>query len=143
MKYYPPDFKVSDRGVFARKPDDNGHPDWDKICTTRRINLEALRDVREEAGHLYRPHQPRREKKKLAVPHALIHADKVADIAGQGLLRSARRNPSTRPARQLLVQFLALSGKRAHNCRASDRLALQRWHLAIRAPRRNHRACWL
>ena len=25
VKYYSPDFKVSDRGVFARKLDDNGH----------------------------------------------------------------------------------------------------------------------
>ena len=25
VKYYSPDFKVSDRGVFARKLDDHGH----------------------------------------------------------------------------------------------------------------------
>jgi hypothetical protein len=48
VKYYSQNFKVSDRGVFARKVDDNGHPFWDKICTTR-IDLEALtRDAREE-----------------------------------------------------------------------------------------------
>ena len=31
VKDYSQDFKVSDRGVFVRKFDDNGHPVWDKI----------------------------------------------------------------------------------------------------------------
>ena len=108
VKYYPPDFKVSDRGVFARKPDDNGHPDWDKICTTR-IDLEALtRDVREENWGTYIILTNREGgKKKLAVPHALIHADKVADIAGRLASLGVGIVP-TRPARQLLVQFLTL-----------------------------------
>ena len=83
VKYYSQDFKVSDRGVFARRIDDNGHPFWDKICTTR-IDLEALtRDAREENWGTYIILTNRDgRKKKLAVPHALIAADKVADIAG-------------------------------------------------------------
>ena len=47
VKYYSQDFKVSDRGVFARKLDDKGHPFWTPICTTR-IDLEAL--TRDERG---------------------------------------------------------------------------------------------
>jgi hypothetical protein len=48
VKYYSPDFKVSDRGVFARKVDDHGHHFWERICTTR-IDIGALtRDGRGE-----------------------------------------------------------------------------------------------
>ena len=46
-------------------------------------------------------------KKKLAVPLALIHADKVADIAGLLASLGVGIIP-TRQARQLLVQFLTL-----------------------------------
>ena len=108
VKYYSPDFKVSDRGVFARKLDDHGHPVWDKICTTR-IDLEALtRDVRGENWGTYIILTNRDgEKKKLAVPLALIHADKVADIAGLLASLGVGIVPS-RQARQLLVQFLTL-----------------------------------
>jgi Domain of unknown function (DUF927) len=108
VKYYSPDFKVSDRGVFARKLDDNGHPFWDKICTTR-IDLEALtRDVRAENWGTYVTITNRDgQKKKLAVPLALIHADKVADIAGLLASLGVGIIPS-RQARQLLVQFLTL-----------------------------------
>ena len=108
VKYYSLDFKVSDRGVFARKLDDNGHPFWDKICTTR-IDLEALtRDAREENWGTYIIITNRDgEKKKLAVPHALIAADKVADIAGLLASLGVGIVPS-RQARQLLVQFLTL-----------------------------------
>ena len=69
VKYYSQDFKISDRGVFARRIDDKGHPFWDKICTTR-IDLEALtRDAREENwAHLYRPHQSRRGEEKARSP---------------------------------------------------------------------------
>ena len=108
VKYYPPDFKVSDRGVFARKIDDHGHPFWDRICTTR-IDLEALtRDEREENWGTYIVLTNRDGgKKKLAVPHALIAADKVADISG--LLASLGVGiVQSRQARQLLVQFLTL-----------------------------------
>src|SRR5664280_228004 len=108
VKYYSPDFKVSDRGVFARKLDDSGHPFWDKICTTR-IDLEALtRDGRAENWGTYIVITNRAgEKKKLAVPLALIHADKVADVAGLLASLGVGIIP-TRQARQLLVQFLTL-----------------------------------
>src|SRR5262249_28778399 len=79
VKYYGQDFKVSDRGVFARKLDDKGHPFWAQICTTR-IDLEALtRDEREENWGTYIVITNRDGgKKTLAVPHALTAADKVA-----------------------------------------------------------------
>jgi putative DNA primase/helicase len=111
VKDYPPDFKVSDRGVFARKLDDNGHPFWEKICTTR-IDLEALtRDGHGENWGTYIIITNRDgEKKKRAVPLALIHADKVADIAGLLASLGVGIIP-TRPARQLLVQFLTLDVK--------------------------------
>ena len=106
VKYYSIDFKVSDHGVFARKFDDHGHPFWEKICTTR-IDLEALtRDGRGENWGIYIVITNRDGgKKKLAVPHALTAADKVAEIAsllasiGVGII-------PTRQARQFLVQFL-------------------------------------
>ena len=108
VKYYSPDFKVSDDGVFARKLDDNGHPIWDRICTTR-IDLEALtRDAREENWGTYIIlTNLDGGKKKLAVPRALIHADKVADVAGRLASLGGGIIPS-RQARQLLVQFLTL-----------------------------------
>src|SRR5262249_32267828 len=111
VKYYSQDFKVSDRGVFARKLDDKGHPFWAQICTTR-IDLEALtRDEREENWGTYIVITNRDGgKKTLAVPHALTAADKVAEIAsllasiGVGII-------PTRQARQLLVQFLTVEVK--------------------------------
>ena len=108
VKYYSLDFKVSDDGVFARKLDDNGHPIWDKICTTR-IDLEALtRDAREENWGTYIIlTNLDGGKKKLAVPRALIHADKVADVAGRLASLGVGIIPS-RQARQLLVQLLTL-----------------------------------
>jgi putative DNA primase/helicase len=111
VKYYSQDFKVSDRGVFARKLDDKDHPFWAQICTTR-IDLEALtRDEREENWGTYIVITNRDGgKKTLAVPHALTAADKVAEIAsllasiGVGII-------PTRQARQLLVQFLTVEVK--------------------------------
>jgi putative DNA primase/helicase len=108
VKYYSADFKVSDGGVFARKIDDNGHFDWEQICTTR-IDLEALtRDARAENWGTYIVITNRDGgKKKLAVPYSLIGADKVAEIAsllaslGVGIVPSKK-------ARQLLVQFLTV-----------------------------------
>jgi putative DNA primase/helicase len=108
VKYYSPDFKVSDLGVFARKLDDKGHPFWDKICTTP-IDLDALtRDGRgENWGTYIRITNRDGGRKKLAIPHALIAADKVSDIAG--LLASLGVGiVASRQARQLLVQFLTL-----------------------------------
>ena len=108
VKYYSRDFKVSDRGVFANKFDENGHPFWDQICTTR-IDLEALtRDGRAENWGTYIIITNRDgQKKRLAVPLALIHADKVADVAGLLASLGVGIIP-TRQARQLLVQFLTL-----------------------------------
>jgi putative DNA primase/helicase len=108
IKYYSQDFKVSDRGVFVRKLDDDGHPFWEQICTTR-IDLAALtRDVREENWGTYTVITNRDGgRKKLAVPHALTAADKVADIAGLLASLGVGIVPS-RQARQLLVQFLTL-----------------------------------
>jgi putative DNA primase/helicase len=108
VKYYSPDFKVSDRGVFTRKFDDHGHPYWERICTTRIDLLALTRDRREENWGTYIVITNRDGgRKKLAVPHALTAADKVADIAsllaslGVGIVPSKQ-------ARQLLVQFLTL-----------------------------------
>ena len=107
VKYYSPDFKVSDRGVFA-KLYDKGHPFWGRICTTR-IDLAALtRDVREENWGTYIIITNRDgRRKKLAIPHALTAADKVADIAARLASLGVGIVPS-RWARQLLVQFLTL-----------------------------------
>ena len=139
VKYYSRDFKVSDRGVFARKIDDKGHPFWDRICTTRIDPAALTRDAREENWGTYIILTNRDGgKKKLAVPHALIHADKVADIAG--LLFAARNHSiASGPSTPRAVPHARY--KWAYNCRASDRLALQRRHLAICAARRHHRAC--
>jgi putative DNA primase/helicase len=112
VKFYSQDFKVSNRGVFVRKVDDDGHRFWEKICTTR-IDLEALtRDGRGENWGTYVVITNRDGgKKKLAVPHALIAADKVADIAGLLASLGVGIVPS-RQARQLLVQFLTLEVER-------------------------------
>ena len=112
VKYYSPDFKVSDRGVFARKLDETGYPFWDQICTTR-VDLVALtRDARAENWGTYIIITNRDgQKKKRAVPLALIHADKVADIAGLLASLGVGIIP-TRQARQLLVQFLTLDVER-------------------------------
>ena len=107
VKYYSPDFKVSDRGVFA-KVNNKGHSFWSRICTTR-IDLAALtRDLREQNWGTYIVITNRDGgRKKLAVPHALTAADKVAEIAGLLASLGAGIVPS-RQARQLLVQFLTL-----------------------------------
>jgi putative DNA primase/helicase len=108
IKNYSADFRVSDRGVFARKLDDDGHFVWQQICTTR-IDLEALtRDVRAENWGTYIVVTNRDGgKKKLAIPHSLTAADKVADICGLLASLGVGIVPSNR-ARQLLVQFLTL-----------------------------------
>jgi putative DNA primase/helicase len=108
LKSYSPDFKVADGGVFVRKFDDNGHPVWDQICTTR-IDLEALtRDGRGENWGTYIIITDRDgRKKRLAVPLALIAADKVLEIAGLLASLGVGIVPS-RQARQHLVQFLTL-----------------------------------
>src|SRR6516225_11164042 len=108
VKYYSPDFKVSDRGVYARKFDDQGHPFWERICTTRIDLLALTRDRREENWGTYiviTNHDGGR--KKLAIPHALTAADRVADIASLLASLGVGVVPS-KQARQLLVQFLTL-----------------------------------
>jgi len=108
VKYYSPDFKVSDRGVYARKFDDHGHPFWDRICTTRIDLLALTRDRREENWGTYIVITNRDGgRKKLAIPHALTAADKVADIASLLASLGVGVVPS-KQARQLLVQFLTL-----------------------------------
>jgi putative DNA primase/helicase len=108
VKYYSPDFKVSDRGVYARKFDDQGHPFWDRICTTRIDLLALTRDRREENWGTYIIITNRDGgRKKLAIPHALTAADKVADIASLLASLGVGVVPS-KQARQLLVQFLTL-----------------------------------
>jgi putative DNA primase/helicase len=107
VRYYSPDFKVSDQGVFA-KVNNKGHQFWSRICTTR-IDLAALtRDLGEQNWGTYIVITNRDGgRKKLAVPHALTAADKVAEIAGLLASLGAGIVPS-RKARQLLVQFLTL-----------------------------------
>src|SRR5215813_2403878 len=108
VKYYSPDFKVSDRGVYARKFDDQGHPFWDRICTTRIDLLALTRDRREENWGTYIIITNRDGgRKKLAIPHALTAADKVADLASLLASLGVGVVPS-KQARQLLVQFLTL-----------------------------------
>jgi putative DNA primase/helicase len=108
VKYYPPDFKVSDSGVYARKFDDQGHPFWDRICTTRIDLLALTRDRREENWGTYIVITNRDgRQKKLAIPHALTAADKVADIASLLASLGVGVVPS-KQARQLLVQFLTV-----------------------------------
>src|SRR6516225_5717725 len=108
VKHYSPEFKVSDRGVYARKFDDHGHPFWDRICTTRIDLLALTRDRREENWGTYIVITNRDGgRKKLAIPHALTAADKVADIASLLASLGVGVVPS-KQARQLLVQFLTL-----------------------------------
>jgi putative DNA primase/helicase len=112
VKYYSADFRVSDRGVFARNLKDKEYFVWEQICTTR-IDLEALtRDVREENWGTYIVITNRDGgKKNLAVPHSLTAADRVADIAGLLASLGVGIVPSKK-ARQLLVQFLTVAVSR-------------------------------
>ena len=109
VKYYSDDFKVSDDGVFAREVDEDGHAFWERICTTR-IDIEAFtRDERGENWGTYIVFTNRDGvRKRLAVPLALIGADKVTEIAGLLASLGVGVIPS-RQARQLLVQFLTLN----------------------------------
>jgi putative DNA primase/helicase len=108
VKYYSPDFKVSDRGVFARQFDDHGDPFWGRICTTRIELLALTRDRREENWGTYIIVTNRDGgRKKLAIPHALTAADKVAKIVSLLASLGVGIVPSNQ-ARQLLVEFLTL-----------------------------------
>jgi hypothetical protein len=108
VKYYSSDYKVSDRGVFVRMFDEDGDPFWDRICTTRIDLLALTRDRREENWGTYVVITNRDGgRKKLAIPHALTAADKIADIAGLLASLGVGVVPS-KWARQRLVQFLTL-----------------------------------
>ena len=108
VRYYSPDFKVSDRGVYARKFDKRGHLFWERICTTRIDLLALTRDRREENWGTYIIITNRDAgQKKLAIPHALTAAEKVAEIASLLASLGVGVVPS-KQTRQLLVQFLTL-----------------------------------
>jgi len=81
--YYGRDFRASNRGVFARRIDPQGSPDWEVISSTR-IDLAALtRDARAENWGCYVVLTNRDGGiKRLAIPHALIAGDKAVEIAG-------------------------------------------------------------
>jgi putative DNA primase/helicase len=107
--YYSRDFKVSNAGVFAKKIDDDGSIEWERICTTR-IDIEALtRDTRAENWGTYIAIRNRDGgEKKLAVPHALLAADKNAEVAAMLASLGVGIVPNPR-ARRLLVQFLTVA----------------------------------
>jgi putative DNA primase/helicase len=109
IKFYSPEFKVSNAGVFAKKIDDDGSIEWERICTTR-IDIEALtRDTRAENWGTYIVIRNRDGgEKKLAVPHALLAADKNAEVAAMLASLGVGIVPNPR-ARRLLVQFLILA----------------------------------
>jgi putative DNA primase/helicase len=104
--FYGSDFKVTSRGVFAKRFDRAGDYEWDTITTTP-IYLEAMtRDkLSENWGTYITIFNRDGDFKRIAIPHSLLAADKKTDIAanlatvGVGV----RANPW---ARQMLVQFL-------------------------------------
>jgi hypothetical protein len=111
IRYYGTDFKVSRRGVFARRLDNEGIPYWYAISTTP-VDIEALtRDARGENWGVYVVLTNRDGGvKKLAIRYALVAAEKAAEIAavlaslGVGVVAS-------KVARRLIVQFLATEVK--------------------------------
>jgi putative DNA primase/helicase len=111
VRYYGTDFKVSDRGVFASRRDSEGDRIWDQISSTR-IDLAALtRDTREENWGTYIIARNRDGGvKKLAIPHALMAADKANEIAAMLASLGVGVIPN-RSARQRLLQFLTLDVK--------------------------------
>ena len=82
MRFYE-GFKSSSRGLFAQQFDKDGEAYWEQISTTR-LDVEALtRDARGENWGSYAVVTNRDgDVRKLAIPLALIAADKVLDIAG-------------------------------------------------------------
>src|ERR1700675_3700611 len=110
-RFYGHDFKSSSAGVWIRRFDSDGVPGWDQISTTR-MDLNAFtRDQRGENWGTYVAITNRDGgKKKLAIPHGLIAADKAAEIAallaplGVGVILS-------KTARQSIFQFLTTEVK--------------------------------
>jgi putative DNA primase/helicase len=101
-------FKSSSRGLFGQQLDKDGGPFWEQISTTR-LDVEALtRDARQENWGTYAVITNRDGYvRKLAIPLALIAADKVLDIAGTLGSLGVGVVP-TKAARQLIVRFLTV-----------------------------------
>jgi putative DNA primase/helicase len=111
VRYYGSDFKVSNRGVFARRFDNQGFPYWEQISTTR-IDIVALtRDSRAESWGTYVVIKNRDGGvKKLAIPHSLIAGEKAVEIAGM-LASLGVGVVVSKFARQSLLQFLTTDVK--------------------------------
>jgi putative DNA primase/helicase len=105
-RYYGEDFRSSSAGVFVRRFECDGATFWEKISTTR-MDLDAFtRDQRGENWGTYVAITNRDGgRKKLAIPHALIAADKAAEIAALLASLGVGVIPS-KMARQAIVQFL-------------------------------------
>jgi putative DNA primase/helicase len=111
VRYYGPDFKVSNRGVFARERDDDGADYWEQISSTR-IDLVALtRDARQENwGTSVVVRNRDGGTKSLAIPHSLTAADKSGEIAAMLASLGVGVIPGKK-ARQLLLHFLTTNVK--------------------------------
>jgi putative DNA primase/helicase len=109
--YYGSDFKVSNRGVFARRLDRQGFFYWEQISTTR-IDIVALtRDSRGESWGTYVVIKNRDGgEKRLAIPHTLTAGEKAIEIAGM-LASLGVGVVVSKSARQLLLQFLTTDVK--------------------------------
>jgi putative DNA primase/helicase len=110
-RFYGHDFKSSSAGVWIRRFDSDGVPGWDQISTTR-IDINAFtRDQRGENWGTYVVVTNRDGgTKKLAIPLALIAADKAAEIAALLASLGVGVIPS-KMARQSIVQFLTTEVK--------------------------------
>jgi len=105
-RFYGHDFKSSSSGVYVRRFDSDGVPGWDQISTTRMDINAFTRDQRGENWGTYVVVTNRDGGiKKLAIPHALIAADKAAEIAALLASLGVGVIPS-KAARQAIVQFL-------------------------------------
>jgi putative DNA primase/helicase len=106
VRYYGDAFKVSNRGVFARGVDNEGNTVWRQISSTPIDPLALTRDTRRENWGTYvRIVNRDGEEKKIAIPHALIAANKAADIAA--LLASLGVGVvANKEARHALLEFL-------------------------------------
>jgi putative DNA primase/helicase len=111
IRFYGHDFKTSSTGVFVRRFDSDGAAFWEQISTTR-MDINALtRDQRAENWGTHVAVTNRDGgKKKLAIPHALIAADKAAEIAALLASLGVGVIPS-KSARQSIVQFLTTEVK--------------------------------
>jgi len=105
-RYYGQDFRSSSAGVFVRRFECDGATFWEQISTTRMDINAFTRDQRGENWGTYVAVTNRDGgKKKLAIPHALIAADKAAEIAALLASLGVGVIPS-KSARQSIVQFL-------------------------------------